>query len=600
MTTRAKTKTGDGLALPAERELLGSLLNQPEKLREVDFLVREDFLEARNYAIYQAIRRLHLAGEEVTVLAVGEATDATVDQYGYLAVLAKDYGIYSSNFRYRALVMRQYATDRACQAAAKVGDWASIVQLRQELDRLKHRPPLTLTARELLAMEFPPLRWIVEGVLPEGVSLLVSPPKVGKTRLATQLAIAIASGGYALNHQATVCQTMDVLYLILESGNRRAQKDLRQLGGDAPHMGDRLHVAADWRRLSAGGAADLEQWLDAHPTVKLVIIDTLAAVRNAGHGGSGFLYSEDYLVGATIKSLADKRGVSVVLIHHSRKGDAEDVLETVSGSTGVTGSVDHILVIKRRRLEPDGTLTLISRDFEDRELALRYQSGLWTLLGPADEAAAQNPDWKGDGQSDERREILALLREEPMTPKDLAEELGKNRVAVRRLLIKMAEAGKVGKRMDGKYSVITEAVHDAVTDTPVTAVTAVTANLPDSGFNGYQHSHQSYMAEMGQKPPSDSLPKMPVTPVTGVTPVTAVTGVTGFDDPNTPNSSMNTADAAALVHGLKNGYRGLDSAALREALGWDEDRWRVAKNAALGQGLIYCQAGSWYAQEARS
>lgn len=592
MTTRNKIRKGDGLALPAELELVGGLLNRPEQLSEVGFLTRDDFVEARHYAIYQAIQRLHQAGEEVSLLTVGEATGNTQEQYGYLALLSKDYGFYSSNFRYRALIMRRQATARACQTAAQAGDWPRIVQLQKELQDLEHRPPLTLTARELLALEFPPMRWIVEGVLPEGVSLLVSPPKVGKTRLATQLAIAVASGGYALNHQATTCQPMDVLYLTLESGNRRAQKDLRQLGGDDPRIMDHLHMADRWRRLSAGGSADLERWLDQHPQVKLVIIDTLAAVRNAQHGASGFLYSEDYLVGHTLKSIADQRGVSIVVLHHSRKGDAEDVLETISGSHGLAGSVDHNLLLRRQRLESDGTLTLISRDAEDRELALRFQSGLWTLLGTADEAAAQNPDWKGDGQSDERREILALLREEPMTPAELAEALGKNRSSVRYLVMKLTEENKVAKRGDGRYVI-------AVDPVGVRAVGAVGAVGATNTASAFFVNHVSSQFDDGKKQPvilgtgiHENTTNTPNTPNRANTPNTpnsrAVTGLTCLDDPNTL--------AAMLV----DGYKGRDTAALREALGWDDARWQGAKNDAVGQGLIYTEAGRWYAQERRS
>ncbi|MDS4031221.1 MAG: AAA family ATPase [Candidatus Contendobacter sp.] len=530
---RVRGKKDSGLALPAEHELIGSLIGRPEKLAEVDFLAREDFLEGLNWDIYQTIQRLRAAGEEVNLLTIGEALDFNAEQYGYLAVLVKDFGIYSDNFRYRAVVMRKYATARACQAAAKAGDWQRIVQLQQAYERLTHTTPKTLTARELLAMEFPPLRWLVEGVLPEGVSLLVSPPKVGKTRLATQLAIAVASGGYALNHPDTTCRPTEVLYLILESGNRRAQKDLKQLGGDAPHMVDRLHVAADWRRLSAGGSTDLEQWLDAHPAVKLVVIDTLAAVRNAGHGGSGFLYSEDYLVGSTVKGIADRRGVSVVMIHHSRKADAEDVLDTVSGSTGVTGSVDHILVIKRQRLEEDGTLTLISRDFEDRELALRYQSGLWTYLGPADEVSRHDPDWKGDGQSDARREILARLREKPSTPVELAQELGKNRSSVRYLLMKLAEEGMVAKKHDDRYMVVAP-----VGVEPVGAVGAVWDTNTQPKFSSkplylqadeFRNQQVDLYSGMQKMPPNT--PNRPNTPNT----------------PNTPNSHHDQPDAVGTL-----------------------------------------------------
>ena len=581
MNTKSKTRRESGLALPAELELIGILLNRPAALPEVGFLTRDDFMEERHYDAYQAIKRLHESGETVSLLTVCQATVGTEEHYSYLALVAKDYGFYSTPLRNRAVVMRKYATDRACTAAAQSGDWPRIVQLRQELARLDHHLPQTLTAGELLAMQFSPQRWLVEGVLPEGVSLLVSPPKVGKTRLATQLAIAVASGGYALNHPDTTCQPAEVLYLVLESGNRRAQKDLQQLGGTDPRIADRLHIAADWRRLSAGGAADLEHWLDAHPNVKLVIIDTLAAVRNSGHGGSGFLYSEDYLVGGTIKRIADQRGVSVVLIHHSRKGDAEDVLDNVSGSSGVTGSVDHILVIKRKRLDQDGTLTLISRDYEDRELALRYQSGLWTLLGTANEVADQDSSWRGDGQSDERREILSLLREEPMTPAELAEVLEKNQVTTRRLLMKMVEAGKVGKRFDGKYTVITEPVQDDVHVATVHGVHTVHASSAVSDLAGKQdsyplHSSSNQLDNSTLEPPKNS--------------VNAVNAV----------NAVNNTDADTLIHGLLNGCKGLNGLEVRTRLGWNEDRFNAAKNSAFSDGRIFwADTGGWYAKEVK-
>ena len=176
--------------------------------------------------------------------------------------------------------------------------------------------------------------------------------------------------------------------------------DMKQLI-DAPPDG--LHFSCAWARLAEGGAADLERWLDAHPSVTVLILDTLAKVRDRGHGGKGFLYSLDYDVGAAIKSIADKRGISILILHHTNKlGDhGGDLLEAVSGSTGVTGSVDHILILKRERLQADGLLTLISRDYEDRAWAMRFERGLWTLVGAPDEAA-EAADWRGDGESDAR------------------------------------------------------------------------------------------------------------------------------------------------------------------------------------------------------
>jgi len=308
-----------------------------------------------------------------------------------------------------------------------------------------------MTAAELWQREFKPIKMIITPILPEGVTLLVSAPKIGKTRLAGQLALATASGGYALNHKDTLVNKTKVLFMALESGDRRAQKDLKQMIENPP---DGLFIVTEWPRLNDGGATALEQWLDDNPDCTLVIIDTVAKVRDSNHGSNGFMYTADYEAGAAIKSIADKRGISILLLHHANKmnDDGKDLMDTVSGSTGVTGSVDHILFLKRNRLEEDGLMTLISRDFEDRQFAMTFKDGLWTLIGQPDEAAGEG--WRGDGSSNARSEILIALHKEPMKPADLAVTLGKNPTTVRRLLQGLSEAGKVRKRFDGKYSIL--------------------------------------------------------------------------------------------------------------------------------------------------
>lgn len=307
-----------------------------------------------------------------------------------------------------------------------------------------------ISASDLWNKEFKPIKMIVTPILPEGVTLLVSPPKIGKTRLAGQLALAVASGGYALNHPDTIVNKTCVLFLALESGDRRAQKDMKQMI-DNPPQG--LFIATDFPKLNKGGKEELESWLDENPSCTLVIIDTLAKVRSADHG-KGFMYTDDYEAGSAIKAIADKRGISILLLHHTNKlsDDGKDMMDTVSGSTGVTGSVDHILFLKRNRLEEDGLMTLISRDFEDRQFAMTFKDGLWTLVGAPDEAAGEG--WRGDGNSNARSEILVALRNEPMKPGELATKLGKNPSTIRVLLRNMVEAGKLQKRFDGKYSVL--------------------------------------------------------------------------------------------------------------------------------------------------
>lgn len=318
-TGKGRSVTDRPYINPAEIELIAILLNRQNQLRDCEMLGRDDFQEARHYDAFTTIKDLHAAGESIDPLAVATAMDPKDKaEYSYLNAIAKEHGYFTGNLWARAVSMRKDAINRACQMAAANSDWTRIVELRAEYDRLGQRRFNTFTAAQLLAKEFPPLRWLVDGVLPEGCTLLAAPPKVGKSRLALQMALALANGGYALNSETTQCQAIEVLYLALESGERRLQKDIRQLQPDGT-IPVGLHLATTWRRLAEGGIGHLDTFLEREPGVKLVIIDTLAQARSATHGDNGFLYSSDYLTGAAIKELGDRHGISILIVHHTRK-----------------------------------------------------------------------------------------------------------------------------------------------------------------------------------------------------------------------------------------------------------------------------------------
>src|SRR5262249_18337805 len=122
-----------------------------------------------------------------------------------------------------------------------------------------------LSAPDLLELELPPLRWAVEGVLPEGLTMLVGKPKIGKSWAVFSLAVAVATGGRALGQIAV--EQGDVLYLALEDGKRRLKSRLRaMLGTTAPPPG--LTLSTRWPRLDQGGLTLLDAWLDQHAHAK--------------------------------------------------------------------------------------------------------------------------------------------------------------------------------------------------------------------------------------------------------------------------------------------------------------------------------------------
>jgi AAA domain len=202
---------------------------------------------------------------------------------------------------------------------------------RVEPGRRNGRIPETVTATDLMAAELPPVRWVVPGVLPEGVTLLAGKPKLGKSWLVLGMCLAVAIGGVALGTRHV--EQGEVLYLALEDNRRRLQKRLgKMLGGPAPRG---LEMATTWPRLNEGGVEALGAWLLEHPEARLIAVDTLAKTRPLARGQN--VYQEDYAALEELLPLAAEHGVAVVVVHHTRKMAAADPLDEISGSTGLTG-----------------------------------------------------------------------------------------------------------------------------------------------------------------------------------------------------------------------------------------------------------------------
>jgi hypothetical protein len=300
-----------------------------------------------------------------------------------------------------------------------------------------------MSAAALMRQTFPEPRSAVPGVAPEGASVLAGGSKLGKSWIVLGLSIAIAAGGYALGKIRV--EQGDVLYLALEDGPRRVQKRLRAILGDEPAP-ERLAIATTWPRLDDGGLEALEDWLREHPHARFVVIDTFKRVRpREAHNRR--LYDLDYEAVQLVQQLALKYHVAIWIVHHTRKHDAEDPLDLISGSTGFTAGLDGAYVLRRARGAADAELVGVHRDLtEDLALALRWdaQTRSWTLLG---EAAEQR-------RSKARQEVLDALAAagEPLAPKMLAEVLGKKDGTVRKLMWEMTRDGELAVGDDGRYA----------------------------------------------------------------------------------------------------------------------------------------------------
>lgn len=309
------------------------------------------------------------------------------------------------------------------------------------------RRQTAFTAVELMKTQFEQPRWAVDGIVAEGLALLAGKPKLGKSWLCLNLAVAISSGGMALSRIPVV--EGEVLYLALEDNARRLRSRLESVlnGADPP---EGLNFRTDWKRLNEGGLEDLDAWLGEHPKARLVLIDTFQKVR-APSGGRK-VYADDYAAVVPLQELADRRRVAIIVVHHTRKEDSEDPIDQISGSTALSGAADAILILKREQGQADAYLYLRGRDVEEKNIALSFDSSTttWTMMGSGDEYKASGDEYKA---SNERTEILEFLRAQgrPMGPTEISRSMPKNINTVKSLLAKMYRDGLVDKTSEGLY-----------------------------------------------------------------------------------------------------------------------------------------------------
>jgi hypothetical protein len=320
--------------------------------------------------------------------------------------------------------------DAACKDISdlylKLGHPRALEALRTALARhapaeaaQDEKPACALEAYEALSLYgaiLPRPLMVLDNVLTAGLALLAGAPKKGKSWLALALGMAVAEG-QPLFGRAT--RPGHVLYLDLESRQYRVQERLSVLRKGPPPQG--LFIAHRAPRLGEGLLEELDGWMKQHPQTVLIIVDTLARVKGAGAGGEN-AYEADTRIWGTLQQFALDRGVCVLLVHHLRKsvgGREGDVYERVSGSTGLTGVCDCVLVLDGKRQKPEAMLYVDGRDIPPAQLALGFEEGRWQLLSDDGRAWQQNAAYDQSPLASALRHLMAAQDQWEGTASDL-------------------------------------------------------------------------------------------------------------------------------------------------------------------------------------
>ena len=268
----------------------------------------------------------------------------------------------------------------------------------------------TITASSLLDKQFAPQHELIEGMLAPGLYILAGASKIGKSWLVLQIAHCVSMG---LPLWGRKVQKSEVLYLALEDTERRIQSRLMRIcGGETGEIA----FATESEVLGRGFEEQVTNYLHKHLQAKLVIVDTLIKVREMNSRGSA--YADDYATMTAFKRIAEQYGITMLIVHHTRKQEAGDIMDMISGTTGIMGCADGAMVLERPlRRVPKGSISMTGRDFQDAKISLMQnpETMCWEFVGYTDEMPEE--------QQDSVLSAIAMLLEQQNPWVGTAEEL---------------------------------------------------------------------------------------------------------------------------------------------------------------------------------
>lgn len=245
----------------------------------------------------------------------------------------------------------------------------------------------TISTVELCKKNLAPIKWIVKDFLPQGTAIIASPPKYGKSWLALNLCLSVANGLPFLNFETNKGET---LYLALEDSENRLKDRLEKLSQNIP-ISEFSFITTKAKSLSDGFIEQLEDFVKAKPKLSLIIVDTLQKIRS-NLKRNELIYGYDYREISAIKEFADKHSICILLIHHLRKMKDDDPFNQISGTNGLSGSADTMIVLtKTKRNEEESTLHITGRDVEQNEYSLKFnkEKFMWERLKSPEELRTQ-------------------------------------------------------------------------------------------------------------------------------------------------------------------------------------------------------------------
>jgi hypothetical protein len=313
--------------------------------------------------------------------------------------------------------------------------------------------PTIYSAADMQKEDVAPVEYIVDDIMTTGCYILAGAPKSRKSFLALHLAVAVATGTEVFKtfEVKTKCS---VLYLDLEMSKNSVHRRLSSMNfGDWPKN---LYFGfnQDWPNRGVLAGQDLENRLDNNPDIRVVIIDVLAQWREPVDPRTP-VYSSDYDALKQIQRIAQRRNITIIVVHHTNKTKItkdDNPFDKISGSTGISGAVDAMWLLTR---DPASEYVSILR-MTDRNIAgvdrvdLAWDDMLGShVVDPKSKVLAAT--------GSERRAVYDVMEKNQTytwSPKEIATELGREESVIKKHLRRLLEDKLVQRVSYGRYSTL--------------------------------------------------------------------------------------------------------------------------------------------------
>ncbi|WP_353571503.1 AAA family ATPase [Candidatus Albibeggiatoa sp. nov. BB20] len=426
----------------AEQALIASLLTKPKSWEAVlNFkLTHEHFQIEDHQKIFNAAYSIFKVNTNPDLITLNHQLSKQYKKtqaeelFALTADILSNTPITDNANAYTIIIIEKYFLHQIAIAYAEHEAPAIIQAMQTTMDNILSPRPIDGRGdfTELATKEVTETQWVIQDILPVGISLMAAKAKSGKSYWVMQAALAISSGNPFLGQFQTTKGT--VLQLALEDPEKRLVTRYQQLG--AYPNGYWYTLESHFPRIGQGFEETVKEHLDKMPDCNLVIIDTLANVMPIDDTRSGDTYLKDYQTVTTIKSFASNYpNTAFIFLTHMKKGDVEDI-DSILGSTAISGGFDNLYFLRKTGFNGKATMTMTGKDVAQETYALKFDKELtaWQYVGTGEMAT----------MSDARLQVIEAMQDHGAeTKQDIVQLTDLNDESTKRLLRRMKDDGVI-------------------------------------------------------------------------------------------------------------------------------------------------------------